>query len=89
MSHPPPSDEPSGGKVRAKLEGDCLKDDNRGKKTAVSPSQSRQVSMDDGALEEVGLLPMLGAECGQDNEGCVGDQRGELDAVREVGHGEE
>jgi hypothetical protein len=48
-----------------------------------------QVSMDDGALEEVGLLATLGAECRQDNQSCVGDQRAELHTVTKVGQGKE
>ena len=45
--------------------------------------------MDDGALEEVGLLATQSAECRQNNQSCVGNQRGELDTVTKVGHGKE
>jgi hypothetical protein len=75
--------------VRAELEGNRLQDDKGGEKATVSLGQAGQLAMDDGALEEVRLLALLGAECAKDNEGRVGDQRGELDAIREIGQREQ
>lgn len=71
--------------MRAELESRCLKNEEYDEKAGVSKRQSRELTADERASEEIALHSPIAAERIEDDSGCVADQRSGLDAVFAVG----